>query len=338
MGWALGLVALLASHGAPAQGIGGYEPDYEAISQVGSTLFDAFATEEMKANYQVASADEMRSMTQGYMRAFASESLAEIAALRDMATAFVQNERAQGYQTVLGQWLELHLADFTVATILDRQQKQRAVPSRPAPTPGSASKGPYPTPPAPSPQKPAPAAPMEPESARAVRLYKQQYGGKPLSAHAKQWSPQVQSIFRTEGVPAELVWQAEVESSWNPSARSPVGAAGLFQFMPATAKELGLKAENPDERLDALLNAAAAARYLKRLHSRFGDWPLSLAAYNCGLGRVGKLQAATGKGANATFDDIYARLPAETKLYVPKIDALVQLRTGKSLAMLPAPR
>lgn len=293
-----------------------FDLDFDAISATGQALFDRFASDEMKENYQIASGDELRSMAQTYLAAFASENLSEVAALRDMAASYVGREQASGVTTALGQWLQLHMPDFTVATVLHNQAQQRKA-STP---PGIAPK------------------PTVPESTTAVAVYKQQYGGKTLSERAQKWSPLVRQVFVREGLPEELIWQAEVESSWNPAARSPVGAVGLFQFMAPTAREMGLKTENPDERLDALLNAAAAARYLRQLHGRFHDWKLVLAAYNCGGGRVNKLRRESGKGDAATFDDIYPRLPSETKLYVPKIDALVQLRTGKSLDALPAPK
>jgi hypothetical protein len=130
-------------------------------------------------------------------------------------------------------------------------------------------------------------------------------------------------IFRAEGVPPEFVWQAEAESTFNPAARSPVGAVGLFQFMPATAQQFGLRLSPQDERLDAIKNARAAAKYLRMLHARFGNWPLAFAAYNCGEGRVSKTLRSTG---GKTFDDIHDKLPAETRMYVPKSAALVQLR------------
>lgn len=322
---------------------------YDTISEVGGALFDTFATDEMKENYEIASADQLREMTQSCLTAFASESLAEVAALREWAVEYVRNEQATGRTSVLGEWLQIHMPDFTVSTVLAQQAKQREAAARTAGggtgaglphSPGAASAAGK-TPPVAGGAAGAPsAAPSaEPESAMAVRLYKQQYGGsRGLSARAQQWSPQVREVFRKAGMPEELIWQAEVESSWNPAARSPVGAAGLFQFMKPTAAEMGLRTENPDERLDALLNAAAAARYLRQLYGRFGDWSLALAAYNCGGGRVNKLRRESEKGDAAKFEDIYAKLPAETKLYVPKIDALIQLREGKTLAEVGGPR
>ena len=172
------------------------------------------------------------------------------------------------------------------------------------------------------------------ETERAVEAFMRKLPGA-APAKSAGLAPQCKRIFREAGLPEELVWQAEVESSWNPLARSPAGAAGLYQFMKPSAVENGLSVEPVDQRLDALLCAGAAARYLKKLHGRFGDWALALAAYNTGPGRVGKLLKETG---GRTFGDIQPRLSAETKLYVPKIDALVRLREGKKLAELPGAR
>ncbi|NLB65576.1 MAG: lytic transglycosylase domain-containing protein, partial [Lentisphaerae bacterium] len=151
---------------------------------------------------------------------------------------------------------------------------------------------------------------------------------RPPPERAAALLPSLKQIFREEGIPPQLVWQAEAESTFNPAARSPAGAVGLFQFMPATAKEYGLSLTPADDRLDAQKSARAAARYLKYLHNRFGSWPLALAAYNCGQGRVAKtLRETNGK----TLDDIHDRLPAETRMYVPKIAALIQLRENANL-------
>jgi membrane-bound lytic murein transglycosylase D len=81
--------------------------------------------------------------------------------------------------------------------------------------------------------------------------------------------------------------------------------------------------------------ARAAARYLKRLHARFGDWPLALAAYNGGESRVARLLRVRGA---TDFAGIANHLPAETRLYVPKVLATIEVRTGVSLAGLAAPQ
>jgi membrane-bound lytic murein transglycosylase D len=141
--------------------------------------------------------------------------------------------------------------------------------------------------------------------------------------------PRLRPVFATGGVPGDLVWLAEVESGFNPSARSPVGARGLFQLMPATAKELGLSTLLPDERTDPEKSSKAAADYLHKLHARFGDWPLAIAAYNAGGGRVSR---ALAKQKAKSFAEIASTLSVETQMYVPKVLATLQVRAGTSIA------
>ena len=88
-------------------------------------------------------------------------------------------------------------------------------------------------------------------------------------------------VFAAFGVPEELVWVAEVESSFDVQALSPAGAAGLGQLMPATAKELGVF-----NRFDPMANIFGAARYLRQMLDRFGVVHLAVAAYNAGPGAV----------------------------------------------------
>ena len=166
------------------------------------------------------------------------------------------------------------------------------------------------------------------EAATRAGYWRRKASTHPLSPRAAGLVPRLKAVFREEGVPEALVWMAEVESRFNPLARSPAGAAGLFQLMPATARSLGLSTADPDQRLDPEANARAAARYLRRLHGRFGDWPLVLAAYNCGQGRVaGELKRAR----NRNYEAIAARLPLETRMYVPRVQETIRLRTGKAL-------
>lgn len=146
--------------------------------------------------------------------------------------------------------------------------------------------------------------------------------------------PQLKRIFVQQGVAPQWVWLAEVESSFNPDATSPVGARGLFQFMPATAERFGLRTSAPDERTHPERSAQAAAKYLRLLHRRFGSWDLALAAYNAGEGRVGRLLQSTG---GRSYESIAARLPAETRLYVPKVLATVAVRETVDPERLPAP-
>jgi membrane-bound lytic murein transglycosylase D len=174
--------------------------------------------------------------------------------------------------------------------------------------------------------RPAPASPSR--SIPHFDLWLQRLRGRTSPPAARRYVSRLQGIFAASGVPAELVWLAEVESSFDPEARSPVGAIGLFQFMPDTARELGLSTAAPDDRMDPEKSAQAAARRLRHLHRRFGSWPLALAAYNAGPGRV---QRALDQQGADSFAEIASVLPMETRMYVPKVLATLQVRAGVSL-------
>ncbi len=169
---------------------------------------------------------------------------------------------------------------------------------------------------------------------RNSRLWQKKLADRPAPANAAALIPRLKKVFQAEGLPPELVWLAEVESSLNPAARSPVGALGLFQLMPATAKRFGLRTGFFDERKDPEKSARAAAQYLKFLYRATGSWPLAIAAYNAGEGRVGKL---IKREKQATFENIADDLPLETQMYVPKVMALVSLRENTSPEKLPGP-
>jgi len=129
----------------------------------------------------------------------------------------------------------------------------------------------------------------------------------------------------------ELVWLAEVESGFDARARSPAGAVGMFQLMPTTAKDLGLSLYPFDQRKQPAPAAHAAARYLRHLHETFGDWRLAVAAYNSGEGTVQRLL----KRYDATsYERIATHLPAETQMYVPKVEATIEHREGAALEKL----
>lgn len=98
--------------------------------------------------------------------------------------------------------------------------------------------------------------------------------------------------------------------------------------MPATARSLGLSLLPLDERTQPGKNARAAAKLLRTLHARFSTWPLALAAYNAGEGRIAR---ALEKKPDATFADIADTLPAETRMYVPKVLATVAVREKSKL-------
>lgn len=118
------------------------------------------------------------------------------------------------------------------------------------------------------------------------------------------------------GLPLELKYLPAIESAYNPTAVSRVGATGLWQFMITTAKRYGLEVNSLiDERRDPIKSSDAAARYLKDLYNIYGDWSLVLSAYNCGPGNTNKaIHRADG---SRDYWKIYPYLPRETRGYVP---------------------
>ena len=131
------------------------------------------------------------------------------------------------------------------------------------------------------------------------------------------------SRIEARGLPAELALLPVIESAFDPFVRSPAGAAGIWQFMPATAKQAGLRRDWwVDGRQDIVAATEAALDYLSELQQRFdGDWLLALSAYNAGSARVHKamrLNRSQGK----PVDFWHLPLPEETRSYVPKLIAL----------------
>ncbi len=123
-------------------------------------------------------------------------------------------------------------------------------------------------------------------------------------------------------MPTELALLPFIESAFNPQAVSSAKAAGMWQFMPATGKYFDLK-QNAfrDDRRDVLASTRAALDYLQKLYGMFGDWHLALAAYNWGEGSVGRAIARNQKlGLGTGYLDL--NMPAETRLYVPKLQAV----------------
>ena len=166
-------------------------------------------------------------------------------------------------------------------------------------------------------------------------VWDKQLEKRPLPPRAQNFVPRLKPIFIAGGAPSQLVWLAEVESSFNPRAKSPAGAAGMFQLTSPTAKRLGLSTWLPDERLNPDKSARAAAKYLRYLHGRFGDWRLALAAYNAGESCVDGLLK---KYRTRSFDAIANHLPSETQMYVPKCEATLKKREGLTLAELKLPK
>lgn len=209
-------------------------------------------------------------------------------------------------------WLRAHLDYFDAAELL-----QEILPA-PVPSTGQPNR-----------------RPAVPTPTQARQAWERKTGKQKTVAADGGWPSRLKPIFRSTGTPAPLVWLAEIESSFDPRARSPVGAVGLYQLMPATARDLGLRLTPTDERLIPEKNSRAAAIYLKQLWARFKDWRLALAAFNAGPGRVQEVL----KRRNArSFDAIAPSLPAETQLYVPRFETVLRRREGIALTALPAAR
>lgn len=124
-------------------------------------------------------------------------------------------------------------------------------------------------------------------------------------------------------LPNELKYLSIVESSLTPRAVSRSGAGGLWQIMPATGRDLKLHQDDyVDERMDPVKATEAACKYLRDLYAIFGDWELTLAAYNCGPGAVKRAMRRSGGGSYYTIYDV---LPKETRGYVPQFVAFTYL-------------
>lgn len=143
-----------------------------------------------------------------------------------------------------------------------------------------------------------------------------------LQRKSEYYFPIFEDIIARHQLPYELCYLSIVESALNPQARSHMGAAGLWQFMPATGKRYGLEVNSlVDERMDPIRATEAACRYLSDLYGIFNDWNLAIAAYNCGPGNVNK--AIHRAGGKRDFWSIYPFLPKETRGYLPIFIAVV---------------
>jgi membrane-bound lytic murein transglycosylase D len=302
----LTLSLLLAAATVPAQEQG---PSLDDLM----TAAEQWANENLDPNVLqlLQGADEQRvgQMLTNLQKQFQGDYVLDLAALKDAARAAVP--LLENYEETLpyALWLKTRLDYLDVADDFRRLTPPPKVTSGQTPRPV----------PNPTPQK-----------ERDVWTTKLSKSAWP--ENAKTYVPRLKPIFTEENVPPELVWVAEVESSFDPRAKSPAGAAGLFQLMPATAQRYGLRTTwLLDQRVQPEPSARAAAQYLHFLHTRFKDWRLALAAYNAGEGRVQELLT---QHKARTYDAIATYLPAETQMYVPKVEATVLRREGVRLSEL----
>ena len=254
----------------------------------------------------------------------------DLAAVQPYVRTALEHVRNVPELAPYAEWLSARLPYFDAA--------RRAASLVPTPSPRPPPKpqpGAPPAPrPAPKPARDAPTRNRRREVASSTAVWRAMVADK-APATQEGLVKLVKEEFRAAGMPPAWVWIAEVESTFRPTARSPAGAVGLFQLMPATAESLGLKLRPEDQRKDPRLNTRAAAKYLRQIYGRFRDWPLTLAAYNAGPARVAARLRERGV---RTFDEIAPRLPMETQMYVPRILETVRKREGVDGRQLPAPR
>lgn len=303
---------LLFAASLPAQTPAPAEDDLFALGQ---ELFETYVPDEIKKDYTFPSRAQWDDFVARLEKTRATGSFAELAAYEPEARNALAALRILPLNRSYTDWLEKRIEEIAVA------RTAVALAGQPPPPPDD------------------PGLPVPPRSVQddvpLYDLWVSRVRAQPRPARADEFVADMKKIFAAEGVPPEFAWIAETESMFNPDAESPAGARGLYQFMPVTAKAQGLSLFPFDERTHPEKSALAAAGLLRRLHGQFGSWPLTLAAYNAGEGRVRR----TLKAQNArTFAQIADALPTETRLYVPKVLATVAVREGLDPSALPAPR
>jgi membrane-bound lytic murein transglycosylase D len=144
-----------------------------------------------------------------------------------------------------------------------------------------------------------------------------------------RYTPMISQKLAERGMPQDLIYLAMIESGFNPVARSPAQASGLWQFIAETGMRYGLDINRAvDERNDPVRSTDAALDYLTYLHGRFGSWYLAAAGYNTGENRVGRImRQVTGseRGDEYSYYRIRDRLPRETRDYVPLMIAAARI-------------
>jgi membrane-bound lytic murein transglycosylase D len=290
---------------------GTFAQDVEFTLDDLAPLIQEWAKENIDETFLEALSEPDEKRTRAFFvelnRRLQNESVYDLGELKDTASTLLplleRIEETQPYAS----WLKTHLDYLIVADDWRRAQ--------PPPKPGSLAPNP------------------SPDTQRDA--WQGQLKERPMPARAKPYVTRLKPLFLAQGVPTQLVWLGEVESSFDPRARSPAGAVGMFQFMPATARGLGLSLFPRDDRLDPEKSARAAARYLRYLYGRFGDWRLTLAAYNAGETRVRNLLTRFN---TRSYSVIAPRLPSETQMYIPKIEATLRKREGVALTTLTLPK
>lgn len=356
MGFMLGIVMLLAAIARTEQ----LPAPEDLLDNVDISSLEQSLLENLPPELELPNAEDWQSFWNQVETILQSQSLDDMTWFRSTVQQACGYLDADPATQPWADWLRQRLDYFEMASVAVQEvPSEPAIPLVNAPylpsTPSSATPEAKPSPP-PSPMvtptarkvfhlvipgTPPTKAPvsLQVESKRHSLIrnssrWQKKLASRPAPPNAAALIPRLKKVFKSEGLPPELVWMAEVESSLNPAARSPVGALGLFQLMPATARRFGLHTGFFDERKNPEKSTRAAAQYLKFLYHAMGSWPLALAAYNAGEGRVGKLMKLKKQ---AVFEDIADDLPLETQMYVPKVLSLVSLRENMDADKLPRP-
>jgi membrane-bound lytic murein transglycosylase D len=180
-----------------------------------------------------------------------------------------------------------------------------------------------------------------PQVASSVNWYAQRpdYMRRTIE-RSKMYLFHIMEQVQKRGMPSEIALLPIVESAFNPMAYSRSHASGIWQFIPSTGKDFGLKQNGwYDGRRDIVAATSAALNYLDKLHTMFGSWELALAAYNCGEGCVSRA-IAKNQAAGLPTDYLSLKLPPETRDYVPKLMAVKEIvsdpaMVGMSLSSIP---
>ncbi|MCX6348329.1 MAG: lytic transglycosylase domain-containing protein [Candidatus Aureabacteria bacterium] len=316
-------------------GLGGQPTLREAAQELGLEGIGDYVPGEILDGYALPGPGDWKRFWRTLQKVRESGSLEDFAWLRPQVEQAVSALESVEGGADWADWLRQELDYFEVAGDVTRRIPAAGPPPAATPAPPPAARRPVTLAPPPSPRPvpvPAAVAKERSDAVSSLDLWKKKLAGRPVPPRAKAILPGLKKIFRAEGVPPELVWLAEVESSFNPNAQSPAGARGLFQFMPATAQRFGLPLRPEDARLHPEKIASAAARYLNFLYGKFQSWPLAIAAYNAGEGNVGR---ALKKSGAKTFSGVVYHLPTETQMYVPKVLATVELREGVAPEKIP---
>jgi membrane-bound lytic murein transglycosylase D len=161
-----------------------------------------------------------------------------------------------------------------------------------------------------------------------VRKWESFYAGKPdylarIVDRGSRYLFYIATEVERRGMPSEIVLLPMIESAFNPIANSTASAVGIWQFIPSTGKDFGMKQDFwADSRRDVVAATKGALDYLQKLHGMFGDWQLALAAYNWGEGSVGRAIARNKAAGLPTGYSDLRNMPDETRNYYPKLQAV----------------